>query len=156
VSPAERRERLGQAGAVVWLEGATSRDSALVAYALERRLFDLGHVALAIDPSQGSSSNVEDSIVQVVRGGLIAIAWPATPEGADSAGSSGPVLAERGVRDIVRVHVRSGGADASASSGARAEGADGVLSVSLAGGAESAEAAAESIVAALRELGVFQ
>jgi len=64
------------------------------------------------------------------------------------------VLAERGVRDIVRVHVRSGWADSSASSGGGR--ADGVLSVSLAGGAESAEAAAESIVAALRELAVFQ
>jgi hypothetical protein len=54
VSAAERRERLGQAGAVVWVSGKGG-DSVELAYAIERRLFDLGRVALVLALGEAGS-----------------------------------------------------------------------------------------------------
>jgi bifunctional enzyme CysN/CysC len=55
VSPAERNERLGQKGAAVWLTGLPASGKSAIAYALERRLFDSGRVAMVIDPDDGLS-----------------------------------------------------------------------------------------------------
>jgi sulfate adenylyltransferase large subunit len=47
VSPVERRERLGQSGAIVWIAEGEG-DPVELAYAIERRLFDLGRVSLVL------------------------------------------------------------------------------------------------------------
>ena len=51
VSPRERHERMGQYGATVWLTGLPGSGRWTLAYALERRLFDLGRAATVVDPS---------------------------------------------------------------------------------------------------------
>ncbi|MEZ4288947.1 MAG: sulfate adenylyltransferase subunit CysN [Polyangiales bacterium] len=51
VSAKERRERMGQEGATVWLSGLPGSGRWTLAYALERRLFDLGRTATVFDPS---------------------------------------------------------------------------------------------------------
>jgi len=59
VSARERRERLGQRGAVVLLTGLPGSGKTEVAYAAERLLYDRGHVALVVDardrPAGGDS-----------------------------------------------------------------------------------------------------
>jgi bifunctional enzyme CysN/CysC len=50
VSPRERRERMGQSGATVWLTGYPGSGRWSLAYALERKLFDLGRTAHVADP----------------------------------------------------------------------------------------------------------
>jgi len=59
VSARERWERLGQKGCVVWLAGGSDAGKADVAYALERRLFDLRRMAMVIDPHDGAEAAVE-------------------------------------------------------------------------------------------------
>ena len=49
VAPAEREERLGQKPATLWLTGLTGSGKSAIAYALERRLFDMGKLAHVID-----------------------------------------------------------------------------------------------------------
>ncbi len=56
VSPDERRDRLGQRGATVWLMGLPSAGKTELAYALERRLFDQGRLAYVTDPDDGLST----------------------------------------------------------------------------------------------------
>ena len=51
VSPRERRERLGQKGATVWLTGLPGSGKWTLAYALERRLFDDGRTATVVVPT---------------------------------------------------------------------------------------------------------
>jgi bifunctional enzyme CysN/CysC len=58
VSPYERNERLGQKGATVWLTGLPAAGKSAIAYALERRLFDGGRVAIVIDPDDGLSRGI--------------------------------------------------------------------------------------------------
>jgi len=53
VSPASRRALLGQSGATVWLTGLYGSGKAALAYALERRLVDGGHLAVVVDPFDG-------------------------------------------------------------------------------------------------------
>ena len=55
VSDAERRERIGHAGAVVWLTGLPASGKTSIAYALERELFDQGIFALVLDPDDGQA-----------------------------------------------------------------------------------------------------
>jgi bifunctional enzyme CysN/CysC len=50
VSPRERRERMGQSGVTVWLAGRPGSGRWSLAYALERRLFDLGRTATVVTP----------------------------------------------------------------------------------------------------------
>jgi bifunctional enzyme CysN/CysC/sulfate adenylyltransferase subunit 1 len=76
VSPAERRERLGQSGAVVGLSGGTDEERISLAYALERALFDAKRVAAVVgapgshapDPSWTS-----DVASQLARAGVVAV-----------------------------------------------------------------------------------
>jgi bifunctional enzyme CysN/CysC len=58
VSARERWERLGQKGCVVWLAGGTPSASTEVAYALERRLFDLQRMAMVVDLEDGGDGAV--------------------------------------------------------------------------------------------------
>jgi bifunctional enzyme CysN/CysC len=51
VSPAEREGQMGQKGATVWLTGLPGSGRWPLAYALERKLFDLGRSATVIDPT---------------------------------------------------------------------------------------------------------
>jgi adenylylsulfate kinase-like enzyme len=53
VSPRERRERLRQSGVTIWLTGLPGVGKSAIAYAVERRLFDLGRVAMVVDPADG-------------------------------------------------------------------------------------------------------
>ena len=48
VSARERAQRVGQTGAAVWLRGTTPARAREVAFALERRLYDLGHAAYVL------------------------------------------------------------------------------------------------------------
>jgi bifunctional enzyme CysN/CysC len=50
VSPRERRERFGQSGATLWLTGLPGSGRWSLAYALERKLFDLGRTAHVVTP----------------------------------------------------------------------------------------------------------
>jgi bifunctional enzyme CysN/CysC len=56
VSSDERGERLGQKGCSVWLTGLPAAGKTAIAYALERRLFDLKRLAMVIDPDDGLAS----------------------------------------------------------------------------------------------------
>ena len=56
VSPDERRDRLGQRGATVWLMGLPASGKTEIAYALERRLFNQGRLAYVTDPDDGLST----------------------------------------------------------------------------------------------------
>ena len=51
VSAKERDERMGQKGSTVWLVGLPGSGRWPLAYALERRLFDLGRTATVVDPT---------------------------------------------------------------------------------------------------------
>jgi bifunctional enzyme CysN/CysC len=53
VSPDERSERLHQKGCTVWLTGLPASGKTAIAFALERRLFDLKRLAVVIDPDDG-------------------------------------------------------------------------------------------------------
>jgi bifunctional enzyme CysN/CysC len=73
VSPRERRERFGQSGAAVWLTGLPGSGRWSLAYALERRLFDLGRTAHVIDPTGESLASVAAAARACADAGLIAI-----------------------------------------------------------------------------------
>jgi len=73
VSPRERRERFGQSGATVWLTGLPGSGRWSLAYALERRLFDLGRTAHVIDPTGQNLASVAAAARAVSAAGLIAI-----------------------------------------------------------------------------------
>ena len=49
VAPAERTERMSQRGATIWLTGLVGSGKTEIAYALERRLFDLGATVVVLD-----------------------------------------------------------------------------------------------------------
>jgi bifunctional enzyme CysN/CysC len=57
VSPREREARLGQKGAVVLFTGLPGAGKTELAFAVERLLFDQGHFAMVIDPSDAISQS---------------------------------------------------------------------------------------------------
>ncbi len=73
VSPVERTERLGQSGATVWLTGFPGSGKSQIAFALERRLYDLGRAAIVVDPHDGlgtepsSDGTAPRSAIEVAR-----------------------------------------------------------------------------------------
>ena len=65
VSPKERAERAGHAGAVIGLVGVAGSGRGPLAFSLERRLFDLGCSATVLDPRDRRYSDIPER------------AWPA-------------------------------------------------------------------------------
>ena len=99
VSPDQRAERLGHRSATVWLTGLTGAGKSTLAYAVERRLFDLGCAATVIDGenmrlglSKDLGFGADDRAENVRRaaeaarllnqGGLIALCALLSPEAA--------------------------------------------------------------------------
>ena len=73
VSPRERREKMGQRGATVWLIGLPGSGRWSLAYALERRLFDLGRTATVIDPTQEDLRSMISAASACTDAGLVTI-----------------------------------------------------------------------------------
>jgi bifunctional enzyme CysN/CysC len=111
ISPDERSERLGQKGATVWLTGLPASGKSAIAFALERRLFDLKRLAIVIDPDDGLSRGVQpdgsspaqtpELARRATDAGLIAIFAYASPLRADRETIRDTVGPER----FVEVHV---------------------------------------------------
>ena len=73
VSPRERVERFGQRGATVWLTGLPGSGRWPLAYALERRLFDLGRTATVVSPVDETLDSMISAAKAVTDAGLINI-----------------------------------------------------------------------------------
>ncbi len=73
VSSKERRERLGQRGATIWLTGLPGSGRWSLAYALERRLFDQGRAATVVDPSGEDLRSMVSAAKACTDAGLVAI-----------------------------------------------------------------------------------
>ena len=73
VSPLERREKMGQRGATVWLTGLPGSGRWALAYALERRLFDLGRAATVIDPTDEDLRSMISAAKAATDAGLVTI-----------------------------------------------------------------------------------
>ncbi len=111
VSKDERSERLGQKGCTVWLTGLPASGKTAIAFALERRLFDLKRLALVVDPDDGLSNGVQpdgsspwqtpELARRFTDAGLIAIFAYASPIRTDRDAIREAVGSER----FVEVHV---------------------------------------------------
>ncbi|MCA1664463.1 MAG: sulfate adenylyltransferase subunit CysN [Myxococcales bacterium] len=98
VSPRERAEKLGQAGVTLLLHGAPEPELRVVAFALERRLFDLGRVAHVLFAGEGSSTALAWAARACTDAGLVTICVSTS----DDAGGRADVRARVGearVRD---------------------------------------------------------
>jgi bifunctional enzyme CysN/CysC len=73
VSPRERRERFGQSGATVWLTGLPGSGRWSLAYALERKLFDLGRTAHVVTPFPKTLEAITSAAHACTDAGLITI-----------------------------------------------------------------------------------
>ncbi|MCA9601089.1 MAG: adenylyl-sulfate kinase, partial [Myxococcales bacterium] len=73
VSPKERRERMGQKGATVWLTGLPGSGRWSLAYALERKLFDVGRTATVVDPSGEDLRSMASAAKAATDAGLVTI-----------------------------------------------------------------------------------
>jgi bifunctional enzyme CysN/CysC len=73
VSGRERRERLGQVGAAVWLSGLPGSGKVAVAYVLERKLFDLGHAAHVLAPQGESLDAMTVAAKALADAGIVAV-----------------------------------------------------------------------------------
>ncbi|HJL00611.1 MAG TPA: sulfate adenylyltransferase subunit CysN [Polyangiaceae bacterium LLY-WYZ-15_(1-7)] len=73
VSPNERRERMGQRGAVLWLVGLPGSGRWSLAYALERRLFDQGRTATVVDPTGEDLRSMISAAKACADAGLVCI-----------------------------------------------------------------------------------
>ena len=113
ISATERRERLGHTGAVIWLTGKPGAGKTDLAYALERRLFDLGKLAMVIDPADGVSpapaaGEASDTVIEIAKRaattGLIVITAFASPRAADRRAAAAVIGESR----FVEVHVEGG------------------------------------------------
>ena len=97
VSPRERADKLGQAGLTLLLSGAATEQLRVVAFALERRLFDLGRVAHVLFAGEGSAAALAWAARACTDAGLVTIC-------VDAGGGSDEVRARVGserVRDGV-------------------------------------------------------
>ena len=118
VSTGERRERLGQQPATVWLTGLPKAGKSTVAFALERRLFNMGYHAHVLDGENlrltvcrdlGFSANDRSENIRraagVARilneGGLITIAAFLSPYAADRRSARGII----GENRFIEVHI---------------------------------------------------
>jgi len=73
VSPRERADKLGQAGLTLLLHGASAERLRVVAFALERRLFDLGRVAHVLFAGEGSPAALAWAARACTDAGLVTI-----------------------------------------------------------------------------------
>ncbi|MFW6067063.1 MAG: sulfate adenylyltransferase subunit CysN [Myxococcota bacterium] len=73
VSPRERQERMGQRGATVWLTGLPGSGRWTLAYALERRLFDLGRTATVVAPPGEDLRSMISAAKACTDAGLVTI-----------------------------------------------------------------------------------
>jgi bifunctional enzyme CysN/CysC len=73
VSPRERRERFGQSGATVWLTGLPGSGRWSLAYALERKLFDLGRTAHVVTPLAETLDSIISAAHACTHAGLVTI-----------------------------------------------------------------------------------
>ena len=64
---------MGQRGATVWLTGFPGSGRWSLAYALERRLFDLGRAATVIDPTQEDLRSMISAAKAATDAGLVTI-----------------------------------------------------------------------------------
>jgi bifunctional enzyme CysN/CysC len=113
VSADERSERLGQKGCTVWLTGLPAAGKSAIAFALERRLFDLKRFAMVVDPDDGLSKGVlpdgsspwqtPELARRVTDAGLIIIFAYASPLSADRDAIRDSVGPER----FVEIHVNT-------------------------------------------------
>ena len=111
VSRGERRERLEQTGAIVWLTGLPGAGKTELAYGIERRLFDLSRVAVVVDPDDGvttgsgprggSPPHAPELASRFADAGLVAIFAFASPLASDRGAVKESVGAER----FFEVHV---------------------------------------------------
>jgi bifunctional enzyme CysN/CysC len=111
VSHDERNERLGQKGCTVWLTGLPASGKSAIAFALERRLFDLKRLAMVIDPDDGISKGRQplgsspwqtpELARRTTDAGLIAIFAYASPYRSDREAIRDAVGSER----FVEIHV---------------------------------------------------
>ncbi len=101
VSPRERFERLGQKGCVVWLTGLPGSGKWPLAYALERRLFDMGHTATVVVPTGEDLRTMISAAKAGADAGLITICAFASYGRADRAAVRERVGAERFVHVYV-------------------------------------------------------
>ncbi len=83
VSPRERFERMGQKGAVVWLVGRPGSGRWSLAYALERRLFDLGRTATVVDPTDEDLRSMLSAAKAGADAGLVTVCAFPTHQRAD-------------------------------------------------------------------------
>jgi sulfate adenylyltransferase large subunit len=104
VTAEERRARLGQSGVVVWITDLEAHRGLTLAHAVERRLFDLGHLAVVLEPAGEPVSGVALTCRSLVRGGLVAIRASATRAEADL------LRLEVGAASLVEVSVGAEGA----------------------------------------------
>lgn len=73
VSPRERRERFGQSGAAIWLTGLPGSGRWQLAYALERKLFDLARTAHVVTPFADTLDSWTSAAHACTAAGLITI-----------------------------------------------------------------------------------
>jgi bifunctional enzyme CysN/CysC/sulfate adenylyltransferase subunit 1 len=74
VSAAERRERLGHAGAVIWLTAEID-----LGYALERELFDLGVLAIVVELGAAAPAHTPELARRLADAGCVGIFSHAAP-----------------------------------------------------------------------------
>ena len=113
VSPADRIERLTQKPATIWLSTPTEAGVGELAYAIERRIFDLGGLAVVLveadfqrgaDQGAGIIEHLCASALTLNQAGLIVICVPGAATVAQ-----GAVVAERvGSERFVEVVLQSG------------------------------------------------
>ena len=73
VSPRERRERFGQSGTTLWLTGLPGSGRWSLAYALERKLFDLSRTAHVVTPFAETLDSITSAAHACTYAGLITI-----------------------------------------------------------------------------------
>jgi adenylylsulfate kinase-like enzyme len=105
VSPRERRERMGQSGATVWLTGMPGSGRWSLAYALERRLFDLGRTAHVLDPIGEDLESMAAAARACTDAGLITICAFESRLRAERAEVRARIGAERFFEVYVDTHV---------------------------------------------------
>jgi bifunctional enzyme CysN/CysC len=111
VSALERRDRLRQSGATVWLTGLPASGKSSVAWALERLLFDRGKVCAVVDPDDGetrelgpggsSPPHAPELARRFADAGVIAIFAFESPRASERRAVGAAVGAER----FIEVHV---------------------------------------------------